>query len=110
MYTEEVTLGYCWTNYLLKISTESSTNRYAPPLAVTGGHSNTIVEATKSQQNLFPQNVTVDAATPFEETQEGKHSRERRSYAMAGSTISERNKIGENERYVQMIDAHIKRR
>lgn len=83
-YNEEVTLGYCWADYLLEIASKLPTN--PSPTATYGDHTNTTVEATKSQQNPFPQNVMANAATPFRETQDGKHPRE--EHAMARSTIS----------------------
>lgn len=85
-YDEEVTLGYCWADYLVQISVELSTNPSAS-LFATGDRSNTTAWATKSQRNPFPENVMADAAQ-HGETLRG-HLREKRLHATAGSTISE---------------------
>lgn len=85
-YHEEVTLGYCWADYLLQISVELSTNP-SGSLSATGDRSNTTTGATKSQRNPFPENVMADA-TPSGETLR-EHLRKKRSHATARSTISE---------------------
>ncbi|XP_072750566.1 uncharacterized protein [Anoplolepis gracilipes] len=81
-YKKEMTLGYCLVDYLFQISNELSTNLSAPPLA------DTTVEATKSQQNPFPQNAMADTMMPLRETQKEKHLREKRSYTTARSAFS----------------------
>lgn len=86
-YHEEVTLGYCWADYLLKISDELSTNLSVPLLAATGDRDTTI-GATKSQRNPFPQNAMADTVMPFRETRKGKHLRGKRSHTTARSVIS----------------------
>lgn len=85
-YHEEVTLGYCWADYLLQISVELSTNPSAS-LSATGDRSNTTAGTTKSQRNPFPENVMADVTRRGETL--GGHLREKRSHATAGSTISE---------------------
>lgn len=87
-YHEEVMLGYCWADYLLEISDELSANLSATsrPFLATGDHSSTSIEATKSQQKPFPQNVMVHV-TPNQGTRTGKHLRAKRSHATASSTI-----------------------
>jgi len=88
-YNDEMTLGYCLVDYLLEISNESSTNLSASLPDATRDSPDTIVRATKSQQNPFSRNVMEDAKTPFKETGEGKHPREKRwLHATARSTIS----------------------
>ena len=68
-YIDEVTLGYCWTNYLLKISNEWSTNL------------STLTLATMEVRS----DISSAGATQFNKI----HPREKRwSRAMAKSTIS----------------------
>ncbi|XP_025270487.1 uncharacterized protein LOC112639753 [Camponotus floridanus] len=101
-YHEEVTLGYCWADYLLKISDELSTNLSVPPLVATGDRDTTI-GATKSQRNPFPQNAMADTAMPFRETQKGKHLREKRSHTTARSVISRFTNDSDKHRIVSTV-------
>lgn len=80
-YSEEVTLGYCWAGYLLKIGSELPANLSASSPAATRDCPDTIAGATESQQNLFPRGVMATAVTPFGETRGGKHRREKWSHA-----------------------------
>lgn len=85
-YDDEVTLGYCWADYLAQISVELWMNPSASVFP-TRDRSNTTAWTTKSQRNLFPENVMADAMR-YGGTS-GGHSREKRSCAPVRSTISE---------------------
>ncbi|KAM0736272.1 hypothetical protein ACS0PU_010233 [Formica fusca] len=102
-YHEEVALGYCWADYLLEISDELSTNLSAPSLATTRD-CNTTVKATKSQQNLFPQNA-MDTMMPLivRETRKGKHLREKLSHTTARSAISRFTNDSDEHRIVSRV-------
>jgi len=84
MYHEEVTLGYCWADYLLEISGGLSTDLSA----ATGDRCNATAGTTKGQQNPFPRNVMTYAATPLRETRRGKYLRRKRSHVTSESAIS----------------------
>ncbi|XP_071570145.1 uncharacterized protein [Temnothorax nylanderi] len=92
-YNEEMTLGYCWAEYLFKNLQANSglqTNVSVPSPAATWNYSDTIVGTTRSQEGLFPQNVTVkNAVTPFGETQEGEHPREQRLQSTTSKSIND---------------------
>ncbi|XP_011878008.1 PREDICTED: uncharacterized protein LOC105567623 [Vollenhovia emeryi] len=69
-YSEEVSLGYCWASYLLKISTESPTN-----LSI----------GSTSAEDPFPRDVAADAVAPILGV--GRRLREKRT--LAGSVVTE---------------------
>ncbi|KAL6258000.1 hypothetical protein P5V15_011595 [Pogonomyrmex californicus] len=108
-YNEEVTLGYCWADYLLEISNELSANLSAPPLATTGENR---PGATKSQQNPFPRYVMADAATPFGETRGGgKHPRQPlQSHATARSSAISKSRNDPDGRRIASKSKIIQRR
>ncbi|TGZ49088.1 Uncharacterized protein DBV15_05988 [Temnothorax longispinosus] len=92
-YKDEMALGYCWAEYLFKNLQPNGglqTNVSVPSSAATWNDSDTIVGTTKSQEGLFPQNVTVkNAVTPFGETQEGQHPREQRLQSTTSKSIND---------------------
>ncbi|XP_011643732.1 uncharacterized protein LOC105431318 [Pogonomyrmex barbatus] len=109
-YNEEVTLGYCWADYLLEISNELSANLTAPSLGTTGENR---PGATKSQQNPFPRYVMADAATlPFGETRGGggKYPREKRSHATARSSAISKSRNDPGGRRIASKSKIIQRR
>ncbi|KYQ48936.1 hypothetical protein ALC60_11991 [Trachymyrmex zeteki] len=89
-YIDEVTLGYCWTDYLLKISNEWPTNLPTPTFVATEVLSN----------------ISFTEVTQFNKI----HPREKHSQIVPNNYTEWNGKIDENERIARMIDSHIKRR
>lgn len=67
-YSDEVTLGYCWANYLYKISEELSAEDLSAPSSSAAMRSLQMnSEMPRNQPNLLPRNVTANAVTPLRE-------------------------------------------
>lgn len=78
-YHEEVTLGYCWADYLLEISGQLSANLSTPLHATTGNRFNAFIATARGRRDLpFPEN-----AMRFRETR-----REGSRATTARSTVS----------------------
>ncbi|KAL0104030.1 hypothetical protein PUN28_017014 [Cardiocondyla obscurior] len=86
----EVTLGYCWADYLHKLSIGLPDLSYQP-LVAARNHPDMLFEMVRSLESLFP-NITADAMSSLGVTREGKHPRARR--AIISKSISNSDKHG----------------